>query len=1276
MLRRIAVLIAIAGMVVVPLGAAAQEAASRFPSSDPDVRVGTPDDPRFDCAEPDDEDSGVGCESVFDEQWQLFGFAPAQTALTATYKDAGRLLQGQISGVRADAAWKLTTGRPDVVIAVTDTGMRWDRETLRLKIALNAAELPFPQGASSHDADGDGAITPDDWINDTRVTDTNDTGNIDGQDLIRAFSDGTDADNNGYVDDIAGWDWLNDDNDPDDTSSASAASNHGTGRMEEAAQQTNDATGRAGICPECRILPLKVWDSFVVPGDNWAEATVYTADIGAEVQVVANGVLGNTETMRLANAYAHSKGVALMHVSSDLNTANHNYPTNYAESVYINGCVADIEGAGGNGNEITGQLGQLGLPADVPVQTWFRQAGLTQFGAKATVCFMGATGSQATGQAGGGAGLIISRGRDVAAQIGGELTAGEVKQILTLSAEDVLPENTIGVGIPDPAQVGFDEHFGYGRADLGAAVAMVAPGTIPPDVLMTTPRWWHLLDPVDQPLVPVTGNVSANRASSFTWDIGWATGVEPADDGFTSFGTGSSSTALMGGVLGQIPMADVAAALPGSAAGTPPSDPNSYVFTIRIRVTDDLGNVGEDRRALFGFHDPDQPDGWPRFVDTGGESGLKVWDLDGDGDLEIVEADSSGFVSVVNLDGTHASFFNGGTPLRLPAPWFHHPNAPGFVSGAVPAPGTQARTIAIADVDGDLEPELLVTASDGRLFLYDATGALEPGFPVSVDVALSLESVQTKDNHVKRGFLAAPSIGDVDDDGDLEIIAAALDGHVYGWDHAGTLLPGFPFKVADPDETFSGGELIQTPGLGDLDGDGDLELVLMSNEVYAARADAPASINEIQANIAGVVINLAANALGGSARAYAFHHDGTLVSGWPVKLNGLLPDILPYIGPSQAVALGDLDGDDDDEVVTSLTSGEVTTFDGDGSLIATLPSTGAIGNNTDPTKIINLFENAVLGDVDGQGGLDVTKAGLSLNGIVNLLAAGQNFPFEYVIQAWDTQSNLQLPGYPTSHDDFLLLSSPAIADVNGSGGNEIIAGSGLYLLNAYGALGQQAAGFPKLTGGWTYAVPTVADLDGDGDVEILASTREGWRHLWDLDGAATIDGSNQWWTDGHDERNTLRHGTDTRPPTRVQDLAADSTDPATATALTFTTTGDDWVLGNATSYEVLLSTTLVAVGGWGAVTPATTVDALTSGSSQTIDVSSLLGASTAAVAIVGVDDAGNRSQPAVIAFAAPEPEPTVDPDVPLPATGGGAAWLGLAILAGTGLSLRRGHVAD
>src|SRR6266545_4468830 len=540
MLRRIIVIFAALSLVVVASpGFASHNGTSRFPSADPNPRVGTPDDPDFDCTELDDEDlDAPNCSSVWEEQFNLFGFAPGSTAATALYHDIQRLGQGQVSGISADRAWKITTGSPEVAIAIIDTGIRWEDRELRAKVWLNKGELPLPRladgsTASSPDANGDGAFDVDDYANDSRLdasAGTNGiTGVVDGQDLIRTFSDGTDADANGYVDDIAGWDFFDDDNDPYDVSSYASANNHGSGRAEDAAAETDNGEGGASSCPRCRVMMLRLWDTFVAPADTYAMATMYAADNGADVQEVALGVLQNSRFAQSATQYAFKKGVALMQVSSDLNTSDHNYPTNYNNTVFVAGSVADTEGLGQDNQQLADGLQRFGIPAgsQAPVQTWFRNSGLTQFGGHAAVVMMGVTGSESVGQAAGAAGLVKSRGLELASSIGGSLTSNEVKQLLTLTAEDVLPENTTGTGAPDYAQVGWDQHFGYGRVNLHAAVSRVAPGTIPPEAGIESPPWFMPLDPVTNPTVSLGGFASAKRTTSFTYELAYATGLEP-----------------------------------------------------------------------------------------------------------------------------------------------------------------------------------------------------------------------------------------------------------------------------------------------------------------------------------------------------------------------------------------------------------------------------------------------------------------------------------------------------------------------------------------------------------------------------------------------------------------------------------------------------------------------------------------------------------------------------------------------------------------------------
>src|SRR5688572_25085418 len=303
-----------------------------FPGSDPaeSPRLNTPNDPDFDDCEGDDESPdtpppGPDCSSYAQEEFRAFGFSPDSAnqlppagphyltgtrytncdQLDAQGREANRDAEAadlnavpegplrdaavaqaeclQIAGIRADTAWKYSTGDPATTIAILDTGIRWQTEDLRNKVDLNEGELPAPQSPAPGfnpdayrvaDFAGEVAIAAGDEEADTV---------LDASDLIATFSDGVDDDGNDYLDDIAGWDFFDDDNDPFDASSCCSASGHGTGRAREAAAATNNAHDGVGMCPDCQIMPLRVWDTFVVPTDNYAMGVVYAADNGAEV---------------------------------------------------------------------------------------------------------------------------------------------------------------------------------------------------------------------------------------------------------------------------------------------------------------------------------------------------------------------------------------------------------------------------------------------------------------------------------------------------------------------------------------------------------------------------------------------------------------------------------------------------------------------------------------------------------------------------------------------------------------------------------------------------------------------------------------------------------------------------------------------------------------------------------------------------------------------------------------------------------------------------------
>src|SRR6185436_13118783 len=125
-----------------------------------------------------------------------------------------------------------------------------------------------------------------------------------------------------------------------------------------------------------------------------------------------------------------------------LNTADHNFPTTYDEAMMVAGTVADVQGLGQSSAEVGAFLGDLGIPTSAPIGTWFRNSGTTQYGGHAHIVMPAVTGWQATGAAG----LVSSFGRQK--NPGAPLEPNEIKQLLTMTAEDVVAQNTTGTGVP------------------------------------------------------------------------------------------------------------------------------------------------------------------------------------------------------------------------------------------------------------------------------------------------------------------------------------------------------------------------------------------------------------------------------------------------------------------------------------------------------------------------------------------------------------------------------------------------------------------------------------------------------------------------------------------------------------------------------------------------------------------------------------------------------------------------------------------------------------
>jgi hypothetical protein len=150
--------------------------------------------------------------------------------------------QWYLEHVGITEAWETTTGSDDVVVAVLDTGVDLDHEDLENNI----------------------------WVNEGEIAD-----------------DGIDNDGNGYIDDVYGWDFIDDDNTPEpnkDMGYDEDSVPHGTIIAGIIAAEGDNAKGITGVSMHAKIMSLRIMNNQGV-GDsvNARKAIEYAIANGADV---------------------------------------------------------------------------------------------------------------------------------------------------------------------------------------------------------------------------------------------------------------------------------------------------------------------------------------------------------------------------------------------------------------------------------------------------------------------------------------------------------------------------------------------------------------------------------------------------------------------------------------------------------------------------------------------------------------------------------------------------------------------------------------------------------------------------------------------------------------------------------------------------------------------------------------------------------------------------------------------------------------------------------
>ena len=1139
-----------------------------------------------------------------------------------------------VMGMSVDKAWEITTGRPDVIIAIIDSGIKWDDKgtlVIKNKFSLNRGELPLPQGSMAYDANYDGVFNMLDYINDTRVSDWNGNGFKDPQDLIKAFWNGGDDDGNGYVDDICGWDMVDDDNDPFDD----VHYGHGTGEAEDSCAEAyiDSTAGFPGTCPNCMILPIRVGLSFVASDVDFGRSVIFAVDSGASVIQEALGTINGSALSQAAINYAYSRDVPIIASAADEESFHQNLPAAHEHMITFNSVTKYEE--------------------DMYPQSYLFLNGCTNYGGNIAASVSSSScSSEAVGRGAGITGLILSAAKNR----GIRLTANEIKQIITMSTDDIDFSGNYWCYIPlTPTKrfesgPGWDQYFGYGRMNAHKAVKMVEDDKIPPEADIVSPAWFATIDPVKTQKLDIIGSVAANRAESYTYWFEYAQGIDPWKKGWQKIP--NSMRSARAPQSGMLYAWDIGAFLNDEA----PVGPNDFTYCIRMVVNDNRGNRAEALKTIYIHHDRDLKSGFPKVIGSSGEASVSMADLDGDNIDEMIIPTTDGIIHALNADGSEVP----GWPVTTDLLAYRYVGSKAFTTSAMSSIIYEAigyGGVAVGDLDRDGDLEVVAASLNGKVYVWEHDGRMRNGFPVSLNPAYSLNprfnsKGSERDFHNRRlfGVVSSPVLEDMDLDGRLEILCAALDSHVYVWKDGGDLMPGWPvlaidhsrFDVLDlitdkiiPKDTeiceYYLGEIVSTPAVGDINSDGYPEIIVGTNEQY----NEPMNIAPTE-GLLGFIALL--NLLGGNARLHAFHHDGNehsggpFVEGWPVSIALLMPEQLPYIGSGHpgSPVLADVNHDRRLEIASFAAQGPIYLLRGDGSSYYNRPGdkgpyrvmdTGFLGQDGKDMPTVPAIGSAIFADINQDGRIECVAPSAGLKQVAELQYVEDQIGNENHITAWDAQTGRILPNFPLYMDDFQFITSPAVCDLDADGRPEIIEGSGGFLLRAYNAWSvnqkDQPEGWPKFTGKWILSSPAVGDIDGDGLMEIAVMTRSGDLYVWETKGRACEACNRQWNTFHHDSWHTGRSGRDATPPARPLDFKA-AVEGGKLT-LSFSGVGNDGQCGMAKGYEIR-----GANGNspeWNTAAPVQTIGPL-SGSKAVFEIDD---PGFAAYGIQAKDNAGNVS---------------------------------------------------
>lgn len=920
---------------------------------------------------------------------------------------------GSLWGIdRIDAieAWDITTGSHDIVVAVVDTGVDYTHPDLAANIWTNLGEIP---------------------------------------------DNGIDDDENGFIDDIHGWDFRNDDNDP------IGDHYHGTHCAGTVGAIGNNSIGVVGVNWDVSIMAMKfLGETGSGSGFDAIKCLQYALNNGA--RVTSNSWGGGSYLQALQDVINESYAANVLTVASAGNNDNDiiQYPAGYDN-------VFTVAATDSNDNKASFSSFGAWVNVTAPgVTVWSTNLGGGYRTASGT--------SMSCPHVAGLAGLVLSANPN--------LTISQLQLILETGVED----------LGDP---GWDAIFGTGIVNAASAVGLANSDLSQIPELSIVPPLDEVYNSFD-----LSGSASGDGFVKYQIqikdvdDLDWT----PVYESFTPvlnglLGTINPSPTWADGLL-QIRVVLFRDDDVTFAARSRTTLARSIIFTPapfgELIAGDTVDITGFSRGTDFSSYelawgDGLNPTSWTVFH----SSSIVVENVGSLGPFDVPLAD--GYISVALR-----TIFSDGSVREYVYPYWASTYLPGFPIGTVSHRWGFNDDITVGNLEGEPNPVIVAPYSWGPSV---GSGTF---LPLNDEVTVAMADSQgVFDNWMPiNGLIETPydspaAIADINSDGITEIIFVAFEAtnliaedgpqyarfypNLYAVEPDGSLL--FKSPIADYPTGRDADNLVMsrpsraedrkpTPTIVDLDGNGELDIVVGGEHTGSVHA-----FNSIGEELPGFPIVIS-NAQSDVNEGHMYWPHGILVADLDNDGNN---EIVFYVGLNEAIVDGVLGG-----------VWQLWMYNSDGTPRSLLHQTAAI----EDFQILRHRGPVppIAADITGDGNLEIIAGGY------------------HDLHAFDADGNV-LPGWPTGTNWFTGI---AAGDITGDGIDDIVAQAGYGWMSAFTGDGTRVwyknvtsfgenQAYRDFEYSNTKSNPLIADVDGDGNMDTLFKMTVGmtiYDSLWALTG--------------------------------------------------------------------------------------------------------------------------------------------------------------------------------